>query len=193
MLWMTMLYTGLFITAHDAMHGAIAPASRALNDAVGAVAVLLYALFSYRRLVEKHRAHHRQPGVPGEDPDFHDGVHRGFLRWYLDFALGYVGVLQIAGMAVVFNVLSHVVAVPEPRLLLFWVVPALLSTVQLFTFGTYLPHRGKHDAADPHRTRSNEYPVWLSFLTCFHFGYHREHHENPHIPWWGLPAARRTV
>lgn len=190
MAWMTFLSTGLFITAHDAMHGTVAPASRRLNDTAGAIAVGLYALFSYRKLHRKHAEHHRHPGAPGEDPDFHDGEHRGFWRWYLHFVLGYVGALQVVGMAIVFNVLSHLLGVPEPNLLLFWVAPALLSTLQLFYFGTYLPHREPHDDGDQHRARSNEYPPWLSFLTCYHFGYHSEHHEHPGVAWWQLPATR---
>lgn len=186
----TFLTTGLFITAHDAMHGTVAPGRRRLNDALGALATSLYALFSYRKLKRKHGEHHAHPAVAGRDPDFHDGEHPGFIRWYAHFVLGYVGVLQIAGMAIVFNVLSHVAGVPEPNLIAFWVAPALLSTLQLFYFGTYLPHRAPHAAGDVHRARSNEYPPWLSFLTCYHFGYHREHHEHPGVPWWRLPERR---
>jgi beta-carotene ketolase (CrtW type) len=193
MAWMTFLSTGLFITAHDAMHGTVAPGRKRLNDAVGALAVALYALFSYRKLQGKHHEHHAHPGEAGEDPDFHDGDHPGFWRWYLHFVFGYVGLLQIIGMAVAFNVLSHLIGIPEPNLLLFWVAPALLSTLQLFYFGTYLPHREPHADGDPHNARSNAYPPWLSFLTCYHFGYHREHHEHPGVPWWRLPAMRRQM
>ncbi|MDT8325299.1 MAG: fatty acid desaturase, partial [Bacteroidota bacterium] len=39
--------------------------------------------------------------------------------------------------------------------------------------------------------RSNDYGVLFSFLTCYHFGYHEEHHTRPGVPWWRLPAARR--
>lgn len=27
----------------------------------------------------------------------------------------------------------------------------------------------------------------LSFLTCYYFGYHLEHHLYPNVPWWRLP------
>lgn len=188
----TFLHTGLFITAHDAMHGTVFPASRRVNDAIGSAAVLLYALFSFRKLHEKHGEHHGRPGEPGEDPDFHDGEHGGFWRWYAHFIANYVGLWQIVGMAVVFNVLEHLVGVPIENLLLFWVLPSLLSTLQLFYFGTYLPHREPHAPGDPHRARSNAYPAWLSFLTCYHFGYHSEHHEDPSVPWWRLPGRRRV-
>jgi beta-carotene ketolase (CrtW type) len=73
-------------------------------------------------------------------------------------------------------------------------VPALLSSLQLFYFGTYLPHRPGPDAfTDHHRARSNGYSEWLSLLTCFHFGYHHEHHRAPGEPWWRLPTVRRQV
>ncbi|WP_201448975.1 hypothetical protein [Sinorhizobium medicae] len=45
-------------------------------------------------------------------------------------------------------------------------------------FGTYRPHRVGHiPFADKHRARSNEFSPLLSLLTCFHFGYHHEHHN----------------
>ncbi len=187
----TFLYTGLFITAHDAMHGTVAPTNRRLNDLVGTVAVRLYALFSYAKLREKHWEHHDHPASE-QDPDYHDGEHAGFWGWYANFLSNYVGLWQIVGMAVAYNVLHHVLGVSLMRLNVFWVLPALLSTLQLFYFGTYLPHReGEEGYADEHRATSNAYPVWLSFLTCYHFGYHWEHHENPGVAWWRLPKVRR--
>lgn len=188
------LYTGLFITAHDAMHRTACWKVRWLNDAIGALALGLYALFSFRRMLASHREHHAHPGEPGADPDFHDGEHRGFWRWYGGFLRRYMTWWQLVGMAIAFNVLAHVVGVPEPRLLLFWVLPSLLSTVQLFYFGTYLPHRQLGEGfEDEHHARSNDMPSWLSFLTCYHFGYHWEHHAYPHAPWWMLPAVRRRI
>jgi beta-carotene ketolase (CrtW type) len=186
----TMLYTGLFITAHDAMHGVVAPTHRRLNDAIGATATGLYALFPFHVLRTAHHRHHAAPGTH-DDPDFHDGKHPDFARWYLRFVFRYVRWQQIVGMALVFNILAHLAHIPQPRLIVFWVVPSLLSTLQLFYFGTYLPHRG-HDHPDHHRARSNNYPVWLSLITCYHFGYHWEHHQWPYLPWWRLPLARHT-
>ncbi len=189
----TFFYTGLFITAHDAMHGTVFPPSPRLNDAVGTLATLLYALFSFTKLRSAHWLHHDHVATD-EDPDFHDGEHTSFARWYLTFLWRYVGGWQIVGMAIVFNVLAHGLGVPEWRLLLFWVVPSILSTFQLFFFGTYLPHRESEAGGwdDPvMRARSNAFPTWLSFLTCYHFGYHWEHHAYPHSPWWMLPSVRR--
>lgn len=84
MLWQTFLYTGLFITAHDAMHGAVCPQNRQLNDGMGAVALWLYALFSFRKLLKNHRLHHLYPARE-LDPDFHDGQHKHPGIWYLHF------------------------------------------------------------------------------------------------------------
>ncbi len=65
----TWLSVGLFIVAHDSMHGSLAPFRPRLNLAVGRLALALYAGFSFDRLAPKHFAHHRHPGT-AEDPDF---------------------------------------------------------------------------------------------------------------------------
>ena len=192
MLCQTFLYTGLFITAHDAMHGTVCQARPRVNNAIGTIAVGLYALFSYHKLLEKHWAHHRTP-ASDTDPDFHDGEHSGFLTWYFRFMKEYLSWKQIMGMAIVFQIMEYVLMIPTLNLILFWVSPALLSTLQLFYFGTYLPHRTPKAGYDnPHRARSNAYSTFWSFLTCYHFGYHWEHHEYPYIPWWKLPEVRKV-
>jgi beta-carotene ketolase (CrtW type) len=189
----TFLTTGLFITAHDAMHGTVAPHAPQLNNTIGSIAVVLYALFDYRKLRKKHWEHHKFP-ASDSDPDFHDGAHPAPVRWYLHFMREYLSWQQLLGMALVFNILHHLAGVPLVSLLLLWVLPALLSTVQLFYFGTYLPHREPAGGySDPHRAESNAYPIWLSFISCYHFGYHYEHHEYPSVPWWQLPSVRREV
>jgi beta-carotene ketolase (CrtW type) len=53
-LWQTFLYTGLFITAHDAMHGVVFPQNHKINNLIGSIAVFLYGLFSYKNLLKKH-------------------------------------------------------------------------------------------------------------------------------------------
>ena len=186
----TLLYTGLFITAHDAMHHAVAPGSLTLNRWIGRIAVWSYALMKYSDLQRRHGLHHSYP-ASAKDPDFHDGRHAAPLRWYLHFMLNYLSGWQIAGMALLFNLLQHGLGIAVERLLLFWVLPAFLSTVQLFYFGTCLPHRERGTARDAvHRARSSGYPAWLSLLTCYHFGYHLEHHLFPRTPWWRLPRRR---
>ena len=186
----TFLHTGLFIVAHDAMHGSAAPGWPRVNRVLGQVSLLLYALFPLGKLQKAHAVHHRAPGTP-EDPDHTGGQPLGFVAWYVRFMRQYLRWYQIVGLATVFNVANHLIGIPTEVLLVYWVVPSLLSTVQLFAFGTYLPHRaieGGH--RDAHATTSNDWPAWLSFVTCYHFGYHWEHHEFPAVPWWRLPTFR---
>jgi beta-carotene ketolase (CrtW type) len=189
----TFLYTGLFITAHDAIHGTVCPANTRLNRLIGQVAVKLYALFSYKMMRRKHHAHHAHP-VSAKDPDGHQESDDRFWPWYFRFLIEYTSVLQIVGMAIAYNILLHLVGIATLNLNLFWVLPALLSTLQLFFFGTYLPHRGPVSAfADEHRAASNDFGLFASFISCYHFGYHWEHHHSPGTPWWRLPALRRRL
>ena len=176
----TYLSTGLFITAHDAMHGTVSRAPR-VNTAVGRVACFLFAGFSYRRLVACHRAHHHQPGTV-EDPDFSP---YGFWRWWFGFMARYTTLSQLAVMAVGFNVLKWIT--PEPKIWMFWVAPSLLASLQLFFFGTYLPHRTPFtpDMA-PHRARTQAPGHLWAMASCYFFGYHWEHHQSPGTPWWKL-------
>ncbi|WP_183567179.1 fatty acid desaturase [Mucilaginibacter sp. SP1R1] len=174
------LYTGLFITAHDAMHGTVSP-SRTLNNLIGYICTSLYASFWYPKLYTKHHLHHDH--VHGKlDPDYHNG---GFWSWYVRFIRNYLSVWQIVVMAVVFNILK--MWIPQPNLIMFWVVPSLLSTLQLFYFGTYEPHKGEHD--NQYFARSQPRNHIAAFLSCYFFGYHYEHHDSPGTPWWLLWKA----
>lgn len=189
-LWMTFLYTGLFIMVHDSMHGSILPRNRWLNNMIGTVSIFFYAMFSYRKLKKKHFEHHRNPGTD-KDPDFHPSGKGNFFFWYFRFMKNYLSPLQLLGMAVVFNILLFVVGLSWKNLILFWVTPSLLSTLQLFYFGTYLPHREKGGFDNKYNARSSNFPFLISLITCFHFGYHLEHHKFPYVPWWRLPWVRK--
>lgn len=178
----THLFTGLFITAHDAMHGSVAPRHPKLNHAIGKLCTFLFVFNSYRRLRPKHYQHHRHVASE-QDPDFHNG-HPGFWRWYLDFLKEYITWWQILLAAGLFNVVA--IWIPQPKLILFWVLPSLLSTLQLFYFGTYLPHRGEHEAGNTHKSRSQARNHLWAFMSCYFFGYHYEHHDSPVTPWWRL-------
>jgi beta-carotene/zeaxanthin 4-ketolase len=192
----TFLQTGLFIIAHDAMHGIVFPKSQRINHWIGAVAINIYAFLPYKTCFLRHRQHHHQPGRAG-DPDFHDGIHKNAFSWYIKFMSVYLDTRQkivlFILMSVVFYTLKDGFHIPAANLILFWVLPILLSSVQLFFFGTYLPHR-EHPAryGNPHYAVSSNYPIVLSFLTCYHFGYHQEHHEYPFLPWYKLPSVRKS-
>ncbi|WP_442794395.1 fatty acid desaturase [Pelobium manganitolerans] len=172
------LYTGLFITAHDAMHGTVAPHHPKLNNFIGGVCTFFYALFPFQKLNKAHHQHHRFVHTQ-QDPDYYEG---SFLTWYFHFIKRYLSWWQVILMAIIYNVLK--IYIPEKNLLLFWVLPSLLSTLQLFYFGTYLPHKGEHQNIHQSTTQSKNH-VW-AFLSCYFFGYHCEHHEHPGMPWWQL-------
>ena len=184
---LTWLSVGLFIVAHDAMHGAVAPGRPRLNAAVGALALALYAGFSWRKLIVKHMAHHRHAGTD-DDPDFGRG---GPVRWYAGFVRTYFGWREfwVLGSAVI---LYALILGPRWPYVAFWALPSLLASVQLFVFGTFLPHRLEAGPfADRHNAASTRLGVPLSLLTCYHFGgYHHEHHLHPGVPWWALPRTR---
>lgn len=182
----THLYTGLFITAHDAMHGVVS-AHKKVNKALGTVAALLFAYNYYPRLFSRHHAHHRHVATE-KDPDYHRGT---FLPWYFSFLKQYITIWQILFMAVTFNILT--LFFPQPNIILFWIIPSVLSTLQLFYFGTYLPHKGEHAPGNRHKSGSLKKNHWLAFLTCYFFGYHYEHHNAPRVPWWQLYKEKQQM
>ena len=185
----TYLYTGLFITAHDAMHGQVSP-DQTINNGIGRLATWLFAALSYSRLLEKHMLHHRFPGEAA-DPDY--SVHsQNFWHWWFSFMKNYISWWQIAIMAVVFNILQ--IWVNQWNLVLFWILPSVLATFQLFYFGTYLPHRLPHtESMIPHNARTQKGPHWWAMLSCYFFGYHFEHHESPQTPWWKLYQTKNQI
>jgi beta-carotene/zeaxanthin 4-ketolase len=176
----THLYTGVFITAHDAMHGLVSP-NRRLNAWIGRLCCGLFAYNFYGNLNRKHHLHHRFVATD-QDPDYHHSGH--FWRWYLSFALQYVNIWQILLMAITYNVLK--IWLDYQKLIVFWMLPSVISTFQLFYFGTYLPHRGEHAPDNAHKSRSQPQNHLWAFLTCYFFGYHYEHHHSPGTPWWRL-------
>ena len=180
----THLYTGVFITAHDAIHGVVAPNNKRLNYWIGFFCATIFAYNNYEKLSRKHHQHHAHV-VSDDDPDYYNG---NFFRWYLKFALEYVTIWQIILMAITYNLLKLVF--PMENLIVFWEIPAILSTLQLFYFGTYLPHRGEHDVSDKFKSRSQKLNHAVAFITCYFFGYHHEHHAYPYLPWWALAEAK---
>lgn len=189
MMWQMFLYTGLFITAHDAMHGAVFAQNPKINNLVGSIVLLLYGLFSYEELLRKHWQHHHHP-ASDVDPDFHDNKHKNFFAWYFHFMVEYWSWIRLACLITLFEIISYTIHTPEKNLTLFWIIPSILSSVQLFYFGTFLPHREPEGGyKNLHFAETNPLPVFWSFITCYHFGYHEEHHEYPNVPWWRLPEV----
>jgi beta-carotene ketolase (CrtW type) len=191
------LHTGLFIVAHDAMHGVLRPACPEANARWGRLALSLYAGLPYGSCRAKHELHHRFSGGSG-DPDVHGAERPGLLAalsWFLHFLGGYLSWEQMARLLGGWGAVGLLSLALTPtaglNLLLFYILPLLLSSLQLFVFGTYLPHRGQRLPQRRPHADSLELAPWLSLLACFHFGYHREHHDAPTLAWFELPAQRR--
>ncbi len=185
------LSVGMFIVAHDAMHGSLAPGQPRLNGAIGAVVLFLYAGFGWRKMRDAHFDHHRHVGT-ADDPDFNSANPQSFWPWYSLFLKRYFGWQSIAFVWAIVLFYFFVAGVAPENIALLYGFPAIASSIQLFYFGTYRPHR--HEAAafsDHHKSRTNSYGTIASLFSCFHFGYHHEHHLSPGVPWWALPQRHK--
>ncbi|BDI61735.1 fatty acid desaturase [Qipengyuania nanhaisediminis] len=185
------LSVGVFIVCHDAMHGSLAPGRPRLSAAIGTVLLFLYAGFGWRRLRDAHFAHHKLSGHAG-DPDFDENNPSDFWRWYATFFRRYFGWQSLVFVNAVVAFYWLVLDIPMVQIVLLYGAPALLSSLQLFYFGTYRPHSHAPDDRfeDSHNARTDGFGRLASLATCFHFGYHLEHHRRPDVPWWALPRAR---
>ena len=187
------LSVGVFIICHDAMHGSLAPGRPRLNASIGGVLLALYAGFAWKRMRDAHFTHHKLSGHKG-DPDFDEDHPSSFFRWYWTFFKRYFGWQSLVYVHTVVAIYLFVFDIPFMQIFVLYGAPALLSSLQLFYFGTYRPHYHAADApfADKHNARSNDFGTLASLATCFHFGYHLEHHRQPQVPWWALPAAKKA-
>lgn len=177
----THLYTGLFITAHDSMHGTVSKNMK-LNKFLGWITSLLFAYNFYNFLFEKHHEHHKHVASE-KDPDYHESGKLGI--WYWNFIKRYTNLKQLILMGTTLTVLSFIF--PIENILLFWMFPSALATFQLFYFGTYIPHKNGHEHHDnKHKATTQKKNHLVAFLTCYFFGYHYEHHDAPGVPWWRL-------
>ena len=193
----TFLNTGLFITTHDAIHGLVYPGNRTVNDILGAFCSVAYAALPYGILLETHQLHHQAP-MSSIDPDFcaieSTGHSATFLRWYRYFIGQYWSGRQFLQLASIVGLFGVGFRISPLNLVLLWGLPLLLSSLQLFYFGTYQPHRGaKRKPGDAVCANKSLFRPWiLSLLACYHFSYHQEHHDYPDVPWWGLPALYKS-
>jgi beta-carotene/zeaxanthin 4-ketolase len=193
----TFLHTGLFILAHEAMHFNLTPSHKLLNHTLGRLFVSLYAFLNYAQCQRNHGQHHKIPAQIG-DPDFHDGVNSHPVWWYCQFLRGYLTLPQFGlftlGWGSILAVCVGGLQITLLNLLLFWLLPLVLSSIQLFVFGTYFPHRdgsGTRSASPPSPNMSQ---FFGSLLSCYHFGsYHWEHHAYPTIPWYQLPYVMESA
>lgn len=182
LLLQTWLFTGLFITAHDAMHGTVSK-KRLINNSIGMIASIFYAGLWYPKLKPKHYLHHLHPAT-SQDPDYKTG-NQNFFVWWFAFMRQYITIWQFLIMATLFNI--GLLWFNELQLIVLWILPSVASTFQLFYFGTYVPHRLPHtETMHPHQARSQRNNHFVALISCYFFGYHYEHHASPGIPWWKL-------
>lgn len=188
------LHTGLFILAHDAMHNSLAPGRPVINQRIGRVCLWLYAGLNYDACRANHWRHHLMPESDA-DPDFCPANNQKVLSWLVRFLRNYLNPAQLTRLGIVLIALclstpaiqSHALVAVSMTYLL----PLLISTAQLFFVGTYLPHRTDHNQASHEVSiKSLNLHPFMSLLACYHFGYHREHHDNPQLPWFRLPELR---
>ncbi len=176
------LFTGLFITGHDAMHGTVSD-KKYLNNIFGYISVFLFAGMWYPRLIRYHQQHHLHPGTD-MDPDY-SSRSQNFWIWWLRFMARYVTIIQLIIMAIIYNILR--IWFSDASIIFFWVIPAFLATLQLFCFGTFIPHRRPHtEDMKPYNARTLRRNHLWAMLSCYFFGYHHEHHSSPETPWWKL-------
>lgn len=184
------LYTGLFITGHDAMHGTITK-NKTVNNTIGTIATFLFASMSYKRLRKNHGLHHKAPAT-AEDPDFFV-KSQNFFWWWSIFMVRYVTIWQLVSMALIYNGFIHLLGFNELMVIFYWALPAILGTVQLFYFGVYWPHRKPHlPHMMPHRARTLRKNHLWAMTSCYFFGYHFEHHEDQYVPWWKLYTTKTS-
>lgn len=123
------------------------------------------------------------PQNPAGDP--------ALLPWFLNFMKGYVSVPQVAKLFAVTTALAVFTHAPIPSQVLFWAGSGLVSAVRLFYFGTYVPHKprkGANEVMAWAKARSVDHaPALLSFLQCYNFGMHWEHHR------WGGGAGAGSI
>lgn len=181
---MTHLYTGLFITAHDSMHATISE-NKKLNYWLGRISTILFVFNSYKKLYPKHHEHHRFVGS-SNDPDYYNG---SFFPWFLKFVREYISIWQILLIALTFQILQYFFNIQN--VICFYIIPSVLSTLQLFYFGTYLPHRGSLN--NKHKSSSQKKNHFIAFISCYFFGYHYEHHDSPGTPWWKLYKVKEAI
>jgi len=187
------LQTGLFIVAHDAMHGHLLTIHTDVNNVIGWLAVTVYGFLPYDHCRENHSKHHRYTSQVG-DPDFCDGSSNPVF-WYFKFISEYFPKRSLITfflyMSLSIICLLFLCKVAIINLVLFWLLPLILSSLQLFYFGTYLPHQ--QIETNPNflpRLHRDRYSLIWSLISCYNFGhYHWEHHQYPNIPWYQLPNA----
>lgn len=191
----TFLYTGMFVVAHDSMHNSLLAGKPEVNRWVGRTMLLLYAGLDFDLCLHNHRLHHQFPESK-EDPDFFHSSNPNMFRWYANFIGNYIHFSQMTGLVIgwlfIYGFARMIDKIPFGNILILSVIPLILSSLQLFVVGTWFPHRQVNSVSSCATPRSLSLAPLFSLAACYHFGYHREHHESPSTPWFELPKLNLT-
>jgi beta-carotene ketolase (CrtW type) len=187
--WLVCCFTGLFILAHEAIHGTLLPGHPRLGHALGWLFAFAYAFMDYGRLRARHAEHHRAPGRE-TDPDAHPSGR--FLPHFAVFLFRYLRLSQLALLVFAGNAVGQ--AGHTRAMLCAYVGPAVVSTLIVFTVGIFLVHHPKLRAAGVADERHRSVGVDLggagSLLAILFFNTHWLHHEHPHLTWLQLGLFR---
>ena len=166
-------YVGLFIISHDLHH---IKEPTLYQNIIGRLSLLFYGGFLLEDFSKNHMEHHKYPGIVGKDPDFDDSHP---VIWYFKFMKRYLNIKQLI-ILIFFGLGLNYVAEDINNVYLFWAFPSLLASIQLFFYGTYLVHKSDGIIID------SLLPKYFITLTSYNFGNHKQHHDDPQIPWYDL-------
>lgn len=111
---------------------------------------------------------------------------------------------RVALLSLVTTILPHVALIAwiGGSLYLTYVVPVLLLSYVWYELVNLTHHAGLYklnSQSHPHSVpvyeqapfcRSAQMPTWLSFVLCYHFNLHTEHHVFPSVPFHHLPKVQ---
>ena len=162
------LHTGLFIIAHDAMHDSLAPRNPYLNRLIGQISLFFYAGLSFKQCRYNHRLHHQSPET-SEDPDFKSYSQQNIIGWYLKFMSNYLGSQQLIRLALIWIATYCIIHINSQNALyivtMFYALPLVISSLQLFIVGTWLPHAMDMNPRPPNLIKALLYqPLYHSRL-----------------------------
>lgn len=166
-------YVGLFIISHDLHHN---KEPTLYENILGRISLLFYGGFLLEDFSKNHENHHKYPGSTKKDPDFYDG---SVIIWYLKFMVEYINFKQVIIQLLFYNILKNY-NIENDQMILFWLLPSVLASIQLFFYGTFLVH--EKDGL----IKNANLPEWLVTLTSYNFGNHINHHKYPFISWFKL-------
>ncbi len=166
-------YVGLFIISHDLHHN---KNPSFYQNFLGRLCLFCYGGFRLEDFSKNHNLHHKFPGLINKDPDFDNSYP---IIWYSKFIYRYISINQLVNEIIIFQLL-YFTKVNFENMLLFWFIPCIYASIQLYYYGTYLVHK------ENGMIINSNLPKFAKLLTCYNFGNHKEHHKYPNKSWLEL-------